>query len=194
MSVDLPSSTLPQVMKRSSGAAQKYPSRFFFSIEPGWSLSISRPCRSDAARGERLGTISSRVVGAALDRPGQRIAAQRAEAHQSHLGCSPGSSGIRSSSTMIERALALHHRPPLREVKRHDRDVLLRMYCQMSSSVQFDIGKTRIDLARADARVVDVPQLGALVASGPSRDRRCGTRRRAPSRATSLRRAAPRRR
>jgi hypothetical protein len=44
-----------------------------------------------------------------------------------------------------QRAVALHHRALGGEVERHDRDVLRWMYCQMSSSVQFEIGKTRID-------------------------------------------------
>ena len=41
---------------------QKYPSCFFFSIEPGWSLSISRPWRSELTVLKVSAMISSMVV------------------------------------------------------------------------------------------------------------------------------------
>ena len=60
---------------------QKYPSRFFFSIEAAASWSITRPWRSEVVATQHLADdlrrASSRV---ALDRARQRIAAQRAEA------------------------------------------------------------------------------------------------------------------
>ena len=41
--------------------AQKYPSRFFFSIEPASSVSISRPWRSDVVEAFISAMISSSV-------------------------------------------------------------------------------------------------------------------------------------
>ena len=41
---------------------QKYPSRFFFSIEASWSWSISRPARSDTRVVRISATISSRLA------------------------------------------------------------------------------------------------------------------------------------
>ena len=65
ISVDLPSSTEPQVSTRSREFGhQKYPSRFFFSIEASWSWSISRPARSDTRVVRISATISSRLAAA----------------------------------------------------------------------------------------------------------------------------------
>ena len=61
---------------------QKYPSRFFFSIEASWSWSISRPARSETRVVRISATISSRLAAADVDRRGQRVAAERAEPHQ----------------------------------------------------------------------------------------------------------------
>ena len=104
MSVLLPSSTLPQVRKRSSSffwwrgevgvdvfadsgrrlASQKYPSRFFCSIDPASSWSITRPCRSEFLRQQHLLDDLRQRRRVALDRPGQRVAAERAEPHPLH--------------------------------------------------------------------------------------------------------------
>ena len=67
------------------------------------------------------------------------------------------------------------------------------MYCQMSSSVQFDSGKTRIDSPWRDAGVVDLPHFRPLVLGVPGMLRRCGRRRCAPWRGdfSSSRRAPP---
>ena len=79
INVDLPSSTLPQVMKRSrllcscwcryasmsvairsrNVRHQKYPSCFFFSIDADWSWSIMRPWRSDVV----VSSISWMIAG-----------------------------------------------------------------------------------------------------------------------------------
>ena len=40
---------------------QKYPSRFFFSIDPASSVSISRPCRSDLVAARISAMMSSSV-------------------------------------------------------------------------------------------------------------------------------------
>jgi hypothetical protein len=64
----------------------------------------------------------------------------------------------------------------------------------MSSSVQLDSGKTRIDSPLRDAGVVDLPHLRAAGSWGPSHGWNCGTRRCAPWRGSSPRRAARRRR
>ena len=69
-----------------------------------------------------------------------------------------------------------------------------RMYCQTSSSVQFDSGKTRIDLALPDAGVVEAPELRPLVARVPGVAGGAEARRCAPWRGSSPRRAARRRR
>ena len=59
---------------------QKYPSCFFFSIEPTWSLSISRPSRSEVRRGLHLHDDRGQVAGVGADGAGQRVAAEGAEA------------------------------------------------------------------------------------------------------------------
>ena len=68
--------------------------------------------------------ISGSVVAVALDRAGERVAAERAEAHRAHLGRLAGPSGMRSSSTMIRLPSRSTTGRSAREVQRHDRDVL----------------------------------------------------------------------
>ncbi len=75
---------------------------FFCSIDPASSWSITRPCRSEFLASSISSMISGSVVRAALDRPRERVAAQRAEPHPLHHRHLAGlQSRIRSSSTMI---------------------------------------------------------------------------------------------
>ena len=68
------------------------------------------------------------------------------------------------------------------------------MYCQTSSSVQFDSGKTRIDSPWLMPGVEQVPQFRPLVARVPAMILASGTRRCAPWRGSFPRRGARRRR
>ena len=188
ISVLLPSSTLPQVMKRSrllcscwsqirldvagdqvaDVCHQKYPSCFFFSIDAGWSWSMTRPCRSEVVVSSISWMIAGQRVGLALDRAGQRVAAERAEAHllQHRL-----LARLQRHALVVDhdqRAVALDHRPLRREVQRHDRDVL-----QVDVLPDVELGPVRHRehadaLALVLARVVQAPQLGALVLRVPA--------------------------
>ena len=62
------------------GRHQKYPSCFFFSIEPAWSLSIRRPSRSEVREACISMMIEGRSCGVGADGAGQRVAAEGAEA------------------------------------------------------------------------------------------------------------------
>ncbi len=92
--VDFPSSTEPQVMNRNrsfasrlagpglrDGIHQKYPSRFFFSIEATSSLSISRPLPLRHLAAVISAMTSSTVPASDSMAPRQRIASQGAEAN-----------------------------------------------------------------------------------------------------------------
>ena len=59
---------------------QKYPSCFFFSIEPTESLSIRRPSRSEVRRRLHFHDDRGQVLGGRADGAGQRVAAEGAEA------------------------------------------------------------------------------------------------------------------
>ena len=114
ISVDFPSSTDPHVIKRRRSLAwassraptrrvhQKYPSRFFFSIDAISSLSIRRPLAfGDAARFVSA-TIASIRSTSDSNCPRQRITRVRKQNAAPIFSFSPGSNGSRSSSTMIQ--------------------------------------------------------------------------------------------
>ena len=89
-----------------------------------------RRCRSAGPAAPRCAArsisamMSSTVVGVGLDRAGQRIAAERAEAHLSASRLLARLSGKRSSSTMISVPSRSTTGRWLGEIERHDRDVL----------------------------------------------------------------------
>ena len=101
---------------------------------------------------------------------------------------------MRSSSTMISAPSRVHDRALLGEIERHDRDVLGH---DVLPDVELGPVREREDADRfalADARVVELPELGPLVLRVPGVVLRCGTRRCAPWRGSSPRRGARRRR
>ena len=214
MSVLLPSSTLPHVMNRSRllywcerqvlvdvvrdqiGRVrhQKYPSCFFFSIEPALSKSMIRPCRSDVVASSISWMMSVSVVGLALDRPGQRVAAERAEPDRTCIsGTSPSRSGMRSSSTMISVPSRSTTGRGRRVVERHDRDLL-----EVDVLPHVELGPVR---DREHAQRLAVASGGrcrsatarAAGASDPTGAGPSGPRRSAPWPATSPRHAGRRR-
>ena len=87
---------------------QKYPSRFLRSIEAASSLSIRRPWRSDV----RVARISAMIVvqrrGLGLDRAGERIAAERAEADGALVRRLAGEQRQPLVVDHDQRAVALH--------------------------------------------------------------------------------------
>ena len=102
---------------RSSLPASSSPSR-----RPGRGRSRG-PARSEVRAASISRDDLRQRVGVALDRAGQRIAAERAEAHRAHLRLSrPARSGMRSSSTMISVPSRSTTGRSAREVERHDRD------------------------------------------------------------------------
>jgi hypothetical protein len=174
------------------GVPSEIPSCFFFSIE---AADRGRSCGPGARSGGQqhlLDDLGQRG-GVALDRAGQRIAAQRAEAHARIIGTSPGFSGMRSSSTMIS---VPSRSTTGRSAAKYSGTIGMFsrwMYCQMSSSVQFEIGNTRMlsPLFLRRCRGARAPAAGS---SGPSGAAPSGTRRCAPWRGSSPRRGARRRR
>ena len=110
-------------------------------------------------------------------------------------GLSPGSSGIRSSSTMIERPVALDHGALAGEVQRDDwnasRGRCIARRRARSSSTAETRGCSRPSRMRA---LYSAPELRTLLLGIPPVLRPTESRTRAPWRATSLRRGARRRR
>ena len=131
----------------------------------------------------------------ARSRPRRSAGSSRAcgSAPSSASASRPARSGMRSSSTMISVPSRSTTGPLGREVERHDRDVL-----QVDVLPDVELGPVRQRehadaLALVLARVVERPELGALVLRIPAVLRACGTRRCAPWRGSSPRRAARRR-
>ena len=101
--------------------------------------------------------------GSGIDGARQRIAAKRAEAHQPHFRRFAGSELHALVIDHDQRAVALHDRTLLGEIKRHDGDVLrhdVLPYVELGP-----IGKRKDPngFALANARIVKLPQFGPLV-------------------------------
>ncbi len=151
---------------------QKYPSCFFFSIDADWSWSMTRPWRSELVREQHFLDDRRQRVGVALDRPGKRVAAERAESHfpQHRL-----LARVQRHAIVVhhdQRTVALHHRALGREVQRHDRDVV-----QVDVLPDVELGPVRHRkhadrLTLVHARVVYAPELGSLVLRVPAMLRR----------------------
>ena len=112
--------------------------------------------------------ISGSVVAVALDRAGQRIAAERAEAHRPHLRLLAGRSGKRSSSTMIS---APSRSTTGRSSAKYSGTI--GMFSQVDVVPDVELGPVgeREDadaLALVRARVVELPQLGPLALRIPA--------------------------
>ena len=108
------------------------------------------------------------VSAAALDRAGERVAAERAEAHAAQLR----DLARRERHTLVvdhdQRAVTLDHGPLRREVERHDRDLL-----EVDVLPHVELGPVRERehphrLARVAARVVEPPQLRSLLLRVPA--------------------------
>ena len=146
---------------------QKYPSRFFFSIEAVSSVSMRRPCRSETRAVSISATMSAIEAASDSMAPDQRIASQGAEADPAHLG---------DLSYLQRQPLVVHHdqgaaahddRTLLGEIKRHDRNVLpsdIAPYVELGPIGQ---RKHPNRFAGIDARVEQVPQFRPLVARVP---------------------------
>ena len=108
------------------------------------SKSISRPCRSEV-RAIHLGDDRLQRVGIRFDGRGQQIAAQHTETHLAHLG---HFAGVKLHALVIDHdplAGAADHRARLEKSSGTMSIASARMYCQTSSSVQLESGKTRIN-------------------------------------------------
>ena len=147
---------------------QKYPSCFFFSMEAAWSLSMTRPCRSDEVATSISSTMSRRLVALDSIGAGQGIAAERAEADHAHLRLL---AGIEPHAVVIDHdhlAVAHHHRAAGGEIERHDRDVL---EIDVLPDVEFGPvrqGEDADRFALALSGIVEVPQFRALVLRIPA--------------------------
>ena len=121
--------------------------------------------------------ICRQRVGVALDRAGQRVAAERAEAHRFASRLLAGAQRHALVVDHDQRAVALDDRPLGGEVERHDRDVL-----EVDVLPDVELGPVRQRehadaLALVLARVVEAPQLRALVLRVPAVLGASGTRR-----------------
>ena len=115
-------------------------------------------------------TISGERRRRRFDRAGERIAAQRAEAHESQSpAVSPGASGMRSSSTMISAPSRSTTGRSRGEIERHDRNLLEQ---DVLPDVEFGPVGQREDADRfrpwLHAGVVELPELRALVLRVPA--------------------------
>ena len=151
----------------------------------------ARRCVASSISWMIAGSVSASLsIGA-----GQRIAAERAEAHHASSSASRRArSGMRSSSTMISVPSRSTTGRVGGEVERHDRDVL---EVDVLPDVELGPVRQREDadaLALVLAGVVEAPQLGPLVLRVPAVAGACGRRRCAPWRGTSPRRGGRRRR
>ena len=102
---------------RSSPPASSSPS----TRDGSWS--ITRPWRSEVRRDQHLGDDLFQRVGVGFDRAGERIAAQRAEAHAAACaGVSPSAQRQALVVDHDQRAVALDHRALRGEIQRRHRD------------------------------------------------------------------------
>jgi hypothetical protein len=141
-------------------AHQKYPSRFFCSIEAAFVVVDQRPCRSEVAAAQHLLDDLGTVSASRLDRARQRVAAERAEADLAQLGLLARRSGMRSSSTMIQHAVALAPPGARRRSRAAPRQVLA---VHVEPHVELGPVAEREDadrLSLGDLAVEEVPQLG----------------------------------
>src|SRR5690606_18308730 len=118
--------------------------------------------------GLHLGDDGVEVGGVGLDRAGQRIAAQRAEAHATHGGLFAVAQPEAVVIDHHQRSVALDHRPFGGEVQRHHRDALA---ADIAPDVELGPVRQREyahALARVHPRVVEVPQLRPLPARVPA--------------------------
>jgi hypothetical protein len=135
------------------------------SSRPSWS--IARPCRSEVVVSSISWMTSVRFAASLSTAPGQRVAAERAEAHRALDRHSPGSSGKRSSSTISSSRRA----PPSGAARRNR---AARSGCSRQDVLpDVELGPVgeREDadaLALVLAGIVEVPQLGPLVLRVPA--------------------------
>ena len=146
---------------------QKYPSRFFFSIDAGFVGVDQPPLPFGLGRGAHFGDDVVERVGVGFDGAGQRIATEGTEPHARHARLL---ARFERQAVVIdhdERARALDHRTRLGEIKRNDGYVLGP---NVFPHVEFGPIGQREDphrLALANARVEQPPQLRALIARIP---------------------------
>ena len=147
---------------------QKYPSCFFFSMEAAWSLSMTRPWRSEEVATSISSMMSRSVVAFEFNGAGQGIAAQGAEADAAHFRLF---AGVEPHALVIDHdhlAVAPDDRALGGEIERHDGNVL---EVDILPDVELGPVREREDADRFAlvlAGVVEVPQFGALVLGIPA--------------------------
>ncbi len=128
---------------------------------------MTRPWRSEVRVEEHLLDDGGQRVGRALDGAGERVAAERAEAHRlQHRALA----GLERHPLVVDhdqRAVALDDRALAGQVERHDRDVL-----EVDVEPDVELGPVRERehadrLAALLLRVVQAPELGPLVLRVP---------------------------
>ena len=141
---------------------QKYPSCFFFSMDPR-RVVVDDPALALGAGGQQhlLDDLGERRR-LALDRAGERVAARGCGSARERSATSPGSTRHAVVVDHDQRAVALDHRARRREVQRHDRDLL-----EVDVLPHVELGPVRQRehphaLPRPGAGVVEPPQLGPL--------------------------------
>src|SRR4051812_17912519 len=208
--VDLPSSTLPQVMKRSSSfcswlashartssraaprlvlPTRRSITRLRHSRESGnpgacgrskiaLLLFLLHACAAGIAvnhpaltlrtpRHEHLGDDVLDRLRLALDRPRQRVATERAEAHLAHHRLL----AVQREALVVDHqdhAVAFHRRPLRRIIQRHDLDLLLEDVLPHVELGPVGQREHADALAPALADIVQRPQLGPLALGVPA--------------------------
>ena len=153
---------------------------------------MTRPWRSDIRVTQHLLDDVRQGRRVAVDRAGQRIAAERPEAHLPHLG---RLARLERHPVVVHHdpgAVATHDRPRFREVQRHDRDVLrdgCNARCRARSSSTAETPGCSRRYACGCCRGARAP---GAAASDPTGAEPSESKKRAPWRATSLRRAGRR--
>ena len=164
------------------------------SIEPSWSWSMTRSCRSDCRTVTSSSMIFGDRVGLGAHRAGAGRAAERPHAaHHALRAARPACSGTNGCSSSSERVAAHDDLALAREVERHDRDVL---FVDVLPDVELGPVRQREHadaLAWAEPAVEVVPQLRPLPLRDPTAPARRAARTPAPWRASAPRRAARRR-
>ena len=116
----------------------------FFSIDGVWSWSMARPWRSEVVVNSISWITSGSVAASLLHRARRSTKPQGAEADRGHHRLLARTQRERVVSTVRRSSVADHGESAWRRSTAAPIGMLLRwMYCQMSSSVQLEMGKTR---------------------------------------------------
>ena len=154
---------------------------------------MTRPWRSDVVVSSISWMTAGSVSAVALDRAGERVAAERAEPDAAQLGLLAVAQRHAVVVDHDQRAVALDDRPRRAEVQRHDRDLLAGGCTATRRARSSSTAGTPAASRRGCGGRCRCATARAAAASGPSGAAPSGSRRSAPWPATSPRRGGRRR-